>query len=91
MIYVIENKPYIKVSNYFRGVTIEKKGNEYVVKPIKSKEAKIEVMNPYIKLNPKIKKLFEERFSVAKIIVSREYCKNDSACHKKKKNLYLCY
>ena len=34
MIYVINGKPYVKVANYYKEVSVEKKGNEYSVKPV---------------------------------------------------------
>ncbi len=42
MLYIIEGKPYIKVSNYYKLVEVNKKGNEYVVKPIGKDETRIE-------------------------------------------------
>jgi hypothetical protein len=41
MIYVINNKPYVKVANYYKEVSIEKKGKEFIVKPIGEKETRI--------------------------------------------------
>lgn len=38
MIYIINGKPYIKVGNYYKPVKIEKKNNEYSVKPINSED-----------------------------------------------------
>lgn len=38
MIYIINGKPYIKVGNYYKPVKIEKKNNEYNVKPINSED-----------------------------------------------------
>lgn len=38
MIYIINEKPYIKVGNYYKPVKIEKKNNEYSVKPINSED-----------------------------------------------------
>ncbi len=42
MIYIIDEKPYIKVANYYREVDIKKKGNEYYVIPKKGEETKLE-------------------------------------------------
>ena len=38
MIYIINEKPYIKVGNYYKPVKIEKKNNEQSVKPINSED-----------------------------------------------------
>ncbi|MBQ9298758.1 MAG: hypothetical protein IJ223_07060 [Clostridia bacterium] len=45
MIYIIDEKPYIKVANYYREVDIKKKGNEYYVIPKKGEETKLEYVN----------------------------------------------
>lgn len=42
MIYIIKNKPYVKVANYFKMVKITKNGNEYDVVPIGGKETEIQ-------------------------------------------------
>lgn len=42
MIYVINGKPYVKVANYYKEVSVEKKGNEYSVKPVGGRETRIE-------------------------------------------------
>lgn len=47
MLYLIKEKPYVKVSNYYKEVTVDKKGKEYIVKPTGGKETRIE--NPDIK------------------------------------------
>lgn len=47
MIYVINGKPYVKVSNYFKEVSVDKKGKEYIVKPFGGKETRVE--NPNMK------------------------------------------
>lgn len=41
MLYIINNKPYVKVSNYYKEVKVEKKGKEYSVKPIGGEETRI--------------------------------------------------
>lgn len=43
MLYVIEGKPYIKVSNYYRQVQVSKKGDEYYLVPLKGEENRIEI------------------------------------------------
>lgn len=35
MIYVINGKPYVKVSTYYKEVKIEKKGKEIMITPVK--------------------------------------------------------
>lgn len=47
MIYVINGKPYVKVANYYKEVSVEKKGKEYIVKPLGGKETRVE--NPDMK------------------------------------------
>lgn len=47
MLYIIKEKPYVKVSNYYKEVSVDKKGKEYIVKPTGGKETRIE--NPDIK------------------------------------------
>lgn len=42
MLYLIKEKPYVKVSNYYKEVTVDKKGKEYIVKPTGGKETRIE-------------------------------------------------
>lgn len=42
MIYVINGKPYVKVANYYKEVSVEKKGNEYSVKPVGGIETRVE-------------------------------------------------
>ena len=37
MLYMIDKKPYIRVSNYYKLVKVEKKGNEYNVVPLGDK------------------------------------------------------
>lgn len=37
MIYIINEKPYIRVANYYKPVKVEKKNNEYNITPIDSK------------------------------------------------------
>ena len=46
MIYSINGKPYVKVANYYKEVSIDKKGNEYSVKPVGGKETRVENPNP---------------------------------------------
>lgn len=45
MIYIINNKPYVKVAHYFKEVEITKKGSEYSAKPIGGIETRIENPN----------------------------------------------
>lgn len=45
MIYIIKGKPYIKVSNYYKEISIDKKGNEYIAKPVGGKETRITDIN----------------------------------------------
>lgn len=42
MIYIINEKPYVKVANYYKEVSIDKKGKEFIVKPVGGKETRIE-------------------------------------------------
>lgn len=42
MLYLIQDKPYIRVANYYREVDVTKKGDEYFVTPKKGDETKIE-------------------------------------------------
>lgn len=42
MLYLIKDKPYIKVANYYREVDVTKKGDEYYVTPKKGEETKLE-------------------------------------------------
>ena len=46
MIYNIKGKPYVKVANYYKEISIEKKGNEFLAKPVGGKETRIENPNP---------------------------------------------
>ena len=45
MLYIINGKPYVKVSNYYKEVSVEKKGNEFFVKPVGGEETRIENPN----------------------------------------------
>lgn len=45
MIYIIKNKPYIKVANYYKEVSIDKKGKEFSVIPVKGENTTIEYVN----------------------------------------------
>lgn len=51
MLYLIKEKPYVKVSNYYKEVSVEKNGKEYIVKPTGGKETRIE--------NPNMKEVFQ--------------------------------
>ena len=51
MIYVINGKPYVKVANYYKEVSVDKKGKEYYVKPVGGKETRIE--------NPNMNEVFQ--------------------------------
>ena len=42
MLYMIKGKPYVRVSNYYKEVSVDKKGKEFYVKPIGGKETRIE-------------------------------------------------
>lgn len=46
MLYIINEKPYVKVSNYYKEVSVEKKGKEFSVKPYGGKETRIENPDP---------------------------------------------
>lgn len=46
MLYIINEKPYVKVSNYYKEVSVEKKGKEFSVKPHGGKETRIENPDP---------------------------------------------
>lgn len=46
MIYNIKGKPYVKVANYYKEISIEKKGNEFSAKPVGGRETRIENPNP---------------------------------------------
>ena len=45
MIYIIKNKPYIKVANYYKEVSIDKKGKEFSVIPVKGENTTIEYVD----------------------------------------------
>lgn len=45
MLYIIKNKPYIKVSNYYKEVSVDKIGNDYSVVPVKGEENRIYIDN----------------------------------------------
>lgn len=51
MLYLIKEKPYVKVSNYYKEVSVDKKGKEYIVKPVGGKETRIE--------NPNMNEVFQ--------------------------------
>lgn len=51
MLYMIKGKPYVRVSNYYKEVSVDKKGKEFYVKPIGGKETRIE--------NPDMKEVFQ--------------------------------
>lgn len=54
MIYVIDGKNYIRVSSYYREVTVEKVDDNYVVKPVlKDKPIFIKNTDRYEELTPK--------------------------------------
>lgn len=42
MIYYYNEKPYVRVAHYYKEVSIEKNGKEYVVKPVGGKETRVE-------------------------------------------------
>lgn len=41
MLYIIKGTPYVKVSNYYKEVSVEKKGKEFLVKPIGGEETRL--------------------------------------------------
>lgn len=41
MLYIINDKPYIKLSSYYREVEVTKKGKDYNVKPLSGERTKI--------------------------------------------------
>ena len=45
MLYLIKEKPYVRVSNYYKEVSVDKKGKEFIVKPTGGKETRIENPN----------------------------------------------
>ena len=51
MLYMIKGKPYVRDSNYYKEVSVDKKGKEFYVKPIGGKETRIE--------NPDMKEVFQ--------------------------------
>lgn len=63
MLYIIKEKPYVKVSNYYKEVSVDKKGKEYYVKPVGGKETRIE--------NPNMNEVFQ-------MTVENYYKKNSS-------------
>lgn len=46
MIYSIKGKPYVKVANYYKEISIQKNGNEYNAKPKDGENTIIENPNP---------------------------------------------
>ena len=46
MIYLINGKPYVKVSNYYKQVKVEMKGREINITPIGKEETRIFRPNP---------------------------------------------
>lgn len=54
MIYLINGKPYVKVSNYYKQVKVEMKGKELNITPVKGTDTKIVRPNPtdVIGINP---------------------------------------
>lgn len=54
MIYLINSKPYVKVSNYYKQVKVEMKGKELNITPVKGPDTKIVRPNPtdVIGINP---------------------------------------
>lgn len=54
MIYLINGKPYVKVSNYYKQVKVEMKGKELNIIPVGGKETKIIRPNPadVVEINP---------------------------------------
>lgn len=45
MLYIINKKPFVKVSNYYKLVKITKKGNEYNVVPEQGENTSIEKLD----------------------------------------------
>lgn len=54
MIYLINGKPYVKVSNYYKQVKVEMKGKELNITPVGGLETRIFRPNPteVISMNP---------------------------------------
>lgn len=41
MIYIIKSKPYVKVADYYKEISIEKKGKEFLAKPVDGENTKV--------------------------------------------------
>ena len=54
MIYLINGKPYVKVSNYYKQVKVDMKGKELNITPVGGMETRIVRPNPtdVIEINP---------------------------------------
>lgn len=61
MIYKINGKPYVKVANYYKEISIEKKGNEFSAKPVSGKETRIENPNPKEVIEMSIEEFYSKK------------------------------
>lgn len=61
MLYIIKNKPYIKVGNYYKEVSVEKKGKEFDVKPFGGVETRIVRPNPNEVISISLEKFYENK------------------------------
>ena len=65
MLYMIDKKPYIRVSSYYKQVKIEKKGNEYIVVPIGDKTNRVRANKNLVVTEITVKEAFE-KYSTSK-------------------------
>ena len=65
MLYIIDKKPYIRVSSYYKPVKIEKKGNEYIVVPIGDKTNRVRANKNLVVTEITVKEAFE-KYSISK-------------------------
>lgn len=66
MIYIINKKPYIRVSHYYKPVKIEKKGNEYNVTPIGDNSNRIMANSKLQVISVTVKEAYE-KYSISKM------------------------
>lgn len=61
MIYNIKGKPYVKVANYYKEISITKNGNEFMAKPVGGKETRIENPNPKEVIEMSIEEFYSKK------------------------------
>ena len=61
MIYNIKGKPYVKVANYYKEISITKSGNEFIAKPVGGKETRIENPNPKEVIEMSIEEFYSKK------------------------------